>query len=365
MKIRVATIMWQDGFGGAERSLRDVAVALDPNFIEMRFYFLSGSGNVFTDEIASFGHVVEFLHWKNGFSLFGRLRLLLKLVQFKPMIVHEHFIPLFVRPLIKLFLNCAILHTEHGIATYKIMERGRLRQVLTSYDLRYCDLVLANSKASKDALIQAFRHPIENVRIIYLGIDLTNFVIQPKINTDSGKKFVGFVGRIRNLEKGVDYLPAVARAILALGRTDVEFIILGDGPDRMKLEKLCEQLGVSHLFTFLGFQKDVAAIVGSFDVLLMPSRMEAFGLAAIEALACNVPVVAFDVGGLNEAIGECPIARLVPFGDVDAMARTVVEYLNMSKEKISGGREYAIRHFSNQRMVSELMEIYSRYVFQD
>lgn len=355
-------LVWRDGYGGAERSVRDLAAALDRDQFDTRFYFLAEPRGQFAEEIADLGYVVENLHWGNGFSLAGRWRLLRALLRFDPMIIHDHLIPPLTRPLVKLACRCPVLHTEHGEAMRHAAGQGGWRRLATRFDLHFCDRVLANSYASREAVRRAYQFAESRVQVLYLGIDLRRFMPVSDLMVNETGHRIGFVGRISNDHKGTDYLPRVARVLLDLGCQDIEFVVVGDGPDRSAVEFLCEQMRVSHLFTFLGFRSDVPSLVNTFDVLLMPSRFEPFGLSALEALAIGVRVVGFDVGGLREAVGECDAALLVPPGDVEAMAQAVAYILNLPQIRSQSSRAYVEARFSNQRMALDLQQVYREHV---
>ena len=359
--IKVATIIWQDGIGGAERVVRDIASEIDREKIDMRFYYLSGQAGQFSKEIAAMGFSVKYIEWQNGFSVTGRIRLIKALRHFNPMIVHEHIVPPFTRPLIKLLCRCPILHTEHGDAMRHAAGQDRWRRLLIRFDLLFCDRILANSNASRDAVQLAYQFSESKTQVLYPGIDLKRFQPNSNPNKKEKNRRIGFVGRLLNKHKGTDYLPRIARELLDRGINDVEFIVVGDGPDRLATEILCERLNVLHLFTFLGWRSDVQSIITSFDVLLVPSRFEAFGLSALEALAMGVKVVGFDVGGLRETVGENSETILVPSGNIDAMVDAVVSILEMPSERPNNSRDYVAKHFSKSRMASDLQQVYSEY----
>ncbi len=361
MRIKVATLIWKDGYGGAERSIRNIAAALDPDQVDMRFYYLSGPRGLFSEEIVDMGYEVVNLYWANGFSIAGRWRLLKLLHQFDPLIVHDHIIPPLTRPVIKLACRCPILHTEHGEAMRHQAGQNSWRRLIARFDLLFCDAVLANSRASQVAVRQAYSYPESRIRVRYPGIDLQQFISTKDLNVSNARKRIGYVGRILNKHKGTDYLPRVARALLDLGHTNIEFVLAGDGPDRQEVESLCELLNVSHLFTFLGFCSDVSSVMDTFDVLLVPSRYESFGRSALEALAMGVRVVGFDEGGLDEAVGECDGAQLVPAGDVNAMARAVASILDLPQTRSRSSRAYVDEKFSLKRMASDLHQDYREY----
>ncbi len=165
-------------------------------------------------------------------------------------------------------------------------------------DLSFCELVLANSKASFAAVQSAYGLLAPKVQLLYLGIDLQRFDNIHRDRKRSMPMRVGYVGRIINSLKGVDYLPLVARILCDMGCESVEFVIVGDGPDRPIVETLCREFQVSHMFLFMGWRSDVQDLLASFDVVIIPSRFEPFGLVALESLAMNVKVIGFEVDGL-------------------------------------------------------------------
>jgi L-malate glycosyltransferase len=126
---------------------------------------------------------------------------------------------------------------------------------------------------------------------------------------------------LKRVDDAVRVLAAVRRtapAVLAL---------VGDGPERPRAEALARELGVAAAVRFLGVQLDVRAVLQQADVFLLPSETEGFGLAALEALACGVPVVASRVGGLPEVVADGETGLLCPPGDVPGMAAAVLRLL--------------------------------------
>jgi L-malate glycosyltransferase len=104
-------------------------------------------------------------------------------------------------------------------------------------------------------------------------------------------------------------------------------VMVGDGPDRVHAEDEARALGIEHDTHFLGKLDAVAPLLANADCFLLPSESESFGLSALEALACGVPVVASRVGGLPEVVRDGETGALRPPGDVDAMSRAALEIL--------------------------------------
>jgi L-malate glycosyltransferase len=102
---------------------------------------------------------------------------------------------------------------------------------------------------------------------------------------------------------------------------------VGDGPERVAAESEARALGVAESTFFLGKIDSVAPLLASADLFLLPSERESFGLSALEALACGVPVVGTSAGGLPEVVRDGETGALRPVGDVEAMAAEGVRIL--------------------------------------
>ncbi len=107
-------------------------------------------------------------------------------------------------------------------------------------------------------------------------------------------------------------------------------VLIGDGPERVGAEQQVRELGLESRAAFLGERDDFADVLAACDVFLMPSELESFGLAALEALSCGVPVVASDIGGIPELVEDGQTGCLAPLGDVAAMANHVLGLLKDS-----------------------------------
>lgn len=109
---------------------------------------------------------------------------------------------------------------------------------------------------------------------------------------------------------------------------DATLVLVGDGPERSAIERLCHDYGLTEHVSFLGKQLSIAEILGSSDLFLLPSQTESFGLSALEAMASSVPVIASRVGGLPELIEHEKSGYLFPVGDVDSMAKACIRLLS-------------------------------------
>jgi len=140
-------------------------------------------------------------------------------------------------------------------------------------------------------------------------------------------------------------------------------LLVGDGPDRPKVEQYARECGVFDAITFIGNVPLVEEILVGADLFLLPSETESFGLAALEALSCEVPVIATSVGGLPEVVRHGENGFLFPVGDVESMSTAAIELLQDDEKRQRFGKEgrrWALEEFDEARVVERYRRIYSR-----
>jgi N-acetyl-alpha-D-glucosaminyl L-malate synthase BshA len=140
-----------------------------------------------------------------------------------------------------------------------------------------------------------------------------------------------------------------------------KLVLVGDGPDAGNVLNLAQELGLSNKVMFLGNQDRVQYILPMADLFLLPSASEAFGLAALEALSCGVPVVASKIGGLPEFIEDDVNGFLVPVNDIEAMAEKALKILtddNLAKKLSAKGRQMAMDKYRTEDVIGKYMEYY-------
>jgi len=138
----------------------------------------------------------------------------------------------------------------------------------------------------------------------------------------------------------------------------------GDGPERAEAQALAAKLNVSEDVIFAGQQPQsmIREYLSIADLLLLPSQSESFGLVALEAMACEVPVIATRVGGLPELIEDGATGLLFPVGDVEAMAAGAISLLSdqtQSQQFGRRGREVAVTRFSADKIIPEYEALYT------
>jgi len=140
-------------------------------------------------------------------------------------------------------------------------------------------------------------------------------------------------------------------------------ILVGDGPDRGKVEQYCREHRICGSITFIGSLPLIEEVLVGADVFLLPSESESFGLSALEAMSCEVPVVATLAGGLPEVVVDGETGYLCPVGDVEGMAAAVLRLFSdedLRRRMGEAGRRRAVEVFSQDGVVQQYRAIYER-----
>jgi N-acetyl-alpha-D-glucosaminyl L-malate synthase BshA len=172
------------------------------------------------------------------------------------------------------------------------------------------------------------------------------------------------LSNFRPVKRVGDVVKVFARVAQTL---PVQLVLVGDGPDRSSAEWLAHDLCIHNRVHFVGKQEQVNELLPLADLMLMPSELESFGLAALEAMACKVPSIATRVGGVPELIDDGVTGLLYEVGDVDGMAAGAVELLK-DRERLEAmrdaGRKTAQKRFCSSLVVPHYVRYYEQVLAQ-
>lgn len=361
-----------------------------------------GSGVVATElgiELAARDHQVHFITRSQPFRLGGRERDILyhevpvsnyPLFEFAPYtlalstrmfevatyydldLLHVHYaIPHAISALLARQMSAArrrlpFITTLHGTdVTLVGLDRSYLP--ITRFGIEQSDGVTAISEYLRDKTISDFSitRPIETI---------PNFVncdvyvpIKPEAREKGraawarpGEKLLIHLSNFRPVKRVTDCVEIFARVAK---QVPSHLLLVGDGPDRSQAEMLAFTLGIRDRVHFLGKQDSVTELLPLADLMLMPSELESFGLAALEAMACRVPTIATRVGGVPELIEDGVSGCLLPVGDVDAMAKRAIQLLQDPARLDAMGA--AARQTAQDRFcASRIIPLYEKYYEQ-
>ena len=182
---------------------------------------------------------------------------------------------------------------------------------------------------------------------------------------DPGEKILVHLSNFRPVKRAVDVVEVFARVAREI---PARLLLVGDGPDRSQAEWLAHRLHIQDRIHFLGKQAGVSDLLPLADLMVMPSELESFGLAALESMACCVPAIATAVGGVPELIEDGVNGRLFAVGDVEGMARASIELLSDGAKysaMASAARQTARERYCASRIIPLYEAYYERVLNRD
>ena len=228
---------------------------------------------------------------------------------------------------------------------------------ITKFSIEQSNGITAISNYLQQRTVDVFG--VENeIRVIHNFVNLDTYRPDPK--RQSAEKVLLHISNFRPIKRVLDCVHIMAKVLQTV---PCRLLMAGDGPDRGPAERLARELGVDRHVTFLGKQDHVERLIPKAHVLLLPSELEAFGLAALEAMACGVVPVATRAGGIPELITPGVDGFLEPVGDTAAQANRIIQLLTddtVFNQMSRAARRSAETRFSTQAIIPQ----YERYYAQ-
>jgi N-acetyl-alpha-D-glucosaminyl L-malate synthase BshA len=255
-----------------------------------------------------------------------------------------------------------VITTLHG-TDITLVGADRSYLPITRYGIKQSDGVTAISHYLKQATIEAFQ--FEDIAVIPNFICASDYQrraapeMRAQLSPD-GVPLLVHVSNFRPVKRPVDCVDILARV---LQQADARLVMVGDGSERPNCEHRARCLGIADRCVFVGKQPNIREYLSVADVLLLPSEQESFGLAALEAMACEVPVVATNVGGVPEVVDDGETGYLSPVGDIEKMGADAARLVNDETLRRTMGqraRESATSRYSTDLIIPQYVEFYQR-----
>ncbi len=293
-------------------------------------------------------------------------------------LIHVHYaIPHAVsaylaREMLKPTRYLPVVTTLHG-TDITLVGRDPSFLPITQFGIEQSDAVTAISKYLRDATHDTFCTDCD-IKVIYNFIDSEYYRRAPDESlrrslAPNGEKIILHISTFRPIKRITDCIEVVAR-MRDLGEAGVKLLMCGDGPERADAEALATRLGVAECVQFVGKkpQSVIRQYLSVADLFLLPSESESFGLSALEAMACEVPVIATRVGGIPEVVEEGGCGYLFKIGDIEGMAEAANRVLSDDHERERlgrRGREIAVSRFATEKIIPQYEALYNRVVDQE
>jgi len=259
----------------------------------------------------------------------------------------------------------AVITTLHG-TDITIVGSDPSYLPVVNFSINQSDSVTAVSEYLRDETYSKFNIEKE-IEVIPNFVDLDRFKrvdrshFRKAICEEDEFLFV-HVSNFRKVKRVQDCLD-LFKKVLDKG-FKAKLLMVGDGPERVNLEVMCREYGICSQVRFLGKQEKVEEVLSISDIFLMPSASETFGLAALEAMSCSVPVISSDVGGLPALNTNGETGFVCPLGDTDAMADAAVKLLSDKNllQKFSDNARARAELFEMSRVVEQYEKHYEEVI---
>lgn len=253
---------------------------------------------------------VEVYHRRPGFDGHLPLKIARTVRRLSIDVVHAHqYTPFFYGVLSKVVTRTPLVFTEHG-REHPDYPRLRRRAFNACFS-PLTDRVTTVSRAVRDALVRIEGFSASRVEVIYNGIDIGRFPVRTARTQAEARAKLGIspvapvVGTIGRLDPVKNYgLLLLAFRTLLVGLPEARLVVVGDGPDRPRLEALAANAGIAGAVRWLGKRSDVEQILPAFDVFALSSLSEGTPMTIIEAMTAGVPIVSTPVGGIPEMVED-------------------------------------------------------------
>lgn len=362
--MKILHCSWSGALGGAENFAYQLAKAQKAAGHDVTIIYMVNRLTIGQQAMDSGIKIFE-CGMKNGYDFFRLSKCFQFIRKEKFDVIHNHSASPLLNA-IKFFLPSSVLINHFQLGNEK-WEKNSIKSSILFWNKLSSGLIdhyIANSNHTKNVVMEKYGLPHYRVSVLYNGIDLEGFrsikkraAIRKEFDLKDFEKVVGAVARLA-LQKGIDRFIEVAKRVL-MKVDNVKFLIVGDGELRPILEEKVIKLCLQDKIIFTGARTDVPDLLSIFDIFLLTSNWEPFGITLLEAMAIGIPIIAFAVDGVPEVVNET-CAILVNPGNIKMMSQETLDlFENKSKQKklIQGGLE-RVKEFNIAKISRGFTEIY-------
>jgi len=357
MKIRVLLLVTDLELGGTPLAVKQLACNLDPSLFEVQVACLAGQGPL-ARELRKNNIATHCLGAGSSWDFWVLLRLARLVIRFRPHILHSFLVHAnFVGRIVG-----KLLHVPCIIASLRTAEQGKKwHNMIENLTCRLSRITLCNSTSVFEHARSISHVPPGHLEIIVNGVDYSRFAhAQPVDKSSLGlhpeKTTLIFVGRLDPV-KSLDVLLYALAQISP--QQDLQLLIVGDGPQRSRLESLATQLNLKDRVYFCGFRRDVENLLAGGDIFIQPSRWEGCSNVVLEAMAAGIPVIASRTCGIVDLVVSNQTGLLFKPGDSNELGHAITTLIQNPAQASRLART-AQRHIKERFALEEVIKAYQQ-----
>lgn len=263
-------------------------------------------------------------------------------------------------------INIPVITTLHG-TDITLVGKDKSFSTIIEFSINQSDGVTAVSDNLRQKTLDTF-NVTSDIEVIYNFIDFNRFKKTnkdhfKKVMAPNGEKVLTHISNFRKVKRVEDVILTFEKVVKKIS---AKLLMIGDGPERARMEDLSRELGIYQHIRFLGKQDAIEELLAIGDLFLLPSSNESFGLAALEAMACEVPVVSSNVGGIPEVNIDGETGFLCEVGDIEAFAAKSIYILEDENrlEKFKANALARAKCFDIEKIIPQYESYYNRIINQ-
>jgi len=356
--MRVLQVINSLNIGGAEKLLVDAIPLFKKRGIEMELMLLNGEGTPFFNKLKEQKVIIHTLSNGDTKKIYNPVLIFYIIPYLKKYdIIHVHLFPsLYWVALAKLlsFSKVNLLFTEHN--TQNRRRKKKYWYYIDRFIYKKYKVVVSITKEVNDSLKSYLSLNTDKFRIINNGIDLSRFIDLPSQKTQDGSKII--VMQISSFREQKDQATLI-RAMQYVPDNVVLYLV-GDGEKRILCENLANELNLSDRVFFFGIRMDIPELLNSADIVVLSSHWEGFGLAIVEGMAAQKPVIASNVPGLKNVVNEAGL--LFTQGDEKDLAGKIISLIDNPDfySEIAYKCTERAKQYDINTMVDKYIDIYKK-----
>jgi glycosyltransferase involved in cell wall biosynthesis len=338
------------GSGGAEKLLTDYLKYENKNKDNNHYLFiLSRTKNIFLDELKELDVIVKISKRKSIYNPLQILDLMKFIRETEPQVIHAHLFPTlyFISFISLIYQKSRFVFTEHSTKNRRMGKRP-FRFIENLVYSRY-QSIIAISEAVKANLNKWLYNKSPNIHVVHNGINLgryksaKEFDLRKELGLKQDSILLVMVARLSDQKDHISVLEA-----LALLPSNYYLLLVGEGPKKNEIIEKANKLELKDRVFLLGFRTDVPELYKSSNLAILYSHYEGFGISALEAIACSIPLVISNTPGMREIVGS--YNNVAVASSVDELADKILilsgEYLNFNKSNERLLDNYSIESYS-------------------
>lgn len=266
--------------------------------------------------------------------------------------------------LLKQGKDIPVITTLHG-TDITLVGKDKTYAPVVTFSINESDVITAVSKNLREETYKYFQIE-KDIRVIYNFVDAKRFrrhrcLPCGKAIAPEGQKILVHVSNFRPVKRVQDVVLVFKKV---REQIPAKLLLIGDGPDLPLVEAMCREMGICQDIRFIGKQENLEDVLACSDLFILPSEYESFGLAALEAMASEIPVISSDTGGLPEINIHGKTGFLSKVGDIDDMANNAIHLLSdeVLLEKFRKNAYKEARKFDISRIIPQYEELYQELI---